>query len=50
MSIIALVLQARHLLDDLLTDLQKGRRVEVKYADPGRRQVAEWVKVEITEP
>jgi hypothetical protein len=28
-------------------DLQKGRRVEVKYADPGR-QVAEWVKVEIT--
>lgn len=28
-------------------DLQKGRRVEVKYQDPERRQVAEWVKVEI---
>jgi len=31
-------------------DLRKGRRVEVKYVDPERRQVAEWVKVEITEP
>ncbi len=29
------------------TDLQKGRRVEVKYADPARRDVAEWVKVEV---
>jgi hypothetical protein len=29
-------------------DLQKGRRVEVKYEDPERRQVADWVKVEMT--
>lgn len=29
-------------------DLQKGRRVEVKYEDPERREVADWVKVEIT--
>ena len=33
-----------------LADLQKGRRVEVKYADPETKLVAEWVKVEITEP
>jgi hypothetical protein len=32
------------------TDLQKGRRVEVKYEDPGRRQIADWVKVEIAQP
>lgn len=31
-------------------DLQKGRRVEVKYADPERRQLADWVKVEIPQP
>jgi hypothetical protein len=31
-------------------DLQKGRRVEVKYADPATRQVAEWIKVEVTQP
>ena len=31
-------------------DLQKGRRVEVKYEDPERRQIADWVKVEITQP
>jgi hypothetical protein len=30
-------------------DLQKGRRVEVKYADPERREVAEWVKVDIAQ-
>jgi hypothetical protein len=29
-------------------DLQKGRRVEVKYEDSARRDVAEWVKVEDT--
>jgi hypothetical protein len=29
-------------------DLQRGRRVEVKYADPARRDVAEWVKIEIS--
>jgi hypothetical protein len=33
-----------------LADVQRGRRVEVKYADPETRLVAEWVKVEITEP
>jgi len=31
-------------------DLQKGRRVEVKYDDPQRREVAEWVKVEVSQP
>ena len=31
-------------------DLQKGRRVEVKYDDPQRREVAEWVKVEVRQP
>ena len=31
-------------------DLAKGRRVEVKYASPDRRDVAEWVKVEVTQP
>jgi hypothetical protein len=31
-------------------DLKKGRRVEVKYLDPERREVADWVKVEITQP
>jgi hypothetical protein len=31
-------------------DLKKGRRVEVKYEDPTRRDVAEWVKVEVTQP
>jgi len=33
-----------------LADLLKGRRVEVKYLDPESRQVADWVKVEITQP
>ena len=33
-----------------LADLQRGRRVEVKYTDPETRLIAEWVKVEITEP
>lgn len=36
-------------LSGSFADLQKGRRVEVKYADPERRQ-AEWVKVEILQP
>ncbi len=31
-------------------DLQQGRRVEVKYADPERRRLADWVKVEIPQP
>jgi len=30
-------------------DLQQGRRVEVKYEDPGERQVADWVKVEVAQ-
>jgi hypothetical protein len=32
------------------TDLRKGRRVEVKYQDPERREVADWVKVEVARP
>ena len=31
-------------------DLQKGRRVEVKYEDPQGGEVAEWVKVEVSQP
>jgi len=31
-------------------DLQRGRRVEVKYLDPDTRLLAEWVKVEATTP
>ena len=31
-------------------DLRKGRRVEVKYEDPEHREVAEWVKVEVSQP
>lgn len=34
-------------LSGSFADLQKGRRVEVKYEDPARRDVAEWVKVEV---
>jgi hypothetical protein len=37
-------------LSGTFEDLRKGRRVEVKYKDPQRRELAEWVKVEITEP
>ena len=37
-------------LSGSFTDLQKGRRVEVKYEHPDRRQVADWVKVEIAQP
>jgi hypothetical protein len=29
-------------------DIQPGRRVEVKFTDPIRRDVAEWIKVEVT--
>jgi len=32
------------------TDLVKGRRVEAKYQYPDRKDVAEWVKVEISQP
>jgi hypothetical protein len=31
-------------------DLVKGRRVEAKYEHPDRKNVAEWVKVEVTQP
>jgi hypothetical protein len=31
-------------------DLQRGRRVEVKYLDPDSRLLADWVKVEMTQP
>jgi hypothetical protein len=37
-------------LSGRFADLQKGRRVEVKYEDPARRDVADWVKVEIAQP
>jgi hypothetical protein len=37
-------------LEGTVADLQKGRRVEVKYIDPERREVADWVKVEIAQP
>jgi hypothetical protein len=37
-------------LSGSFADLQKGRRVEVKYEDPDGRQVADWVKVEIAQP
>ena len=31
-------------------DLQKGRKIEVKLEQGERKQVAEWVKVQLTEP
>jgi hypothetical protein len=37
-------------LSGSFADLQKGRRVEVKYEDSARRDVADWVKVEIAQP
>lgn len=37
-------------LTGTFADLQRGRRVEVKFQDAERRQVADWVKVEITQP
>jgi len=33
-----------------IADLQKGRRVEVKYEGPGPTPAADWVKVEISQP
>lgn len=33
-------------LDGDTSDLAAGRRAEVSYADPGNRQLANWVKVE----
>lgn len=30
-------------------DLQVGRRIEVKYEDLDRKQVAEWIKVEVSD-
>lgn len=29
-------------------DLQPGRRIEIKFVDPAKKDVADWVKVEIT--
>jgi len=37
-------------LTGTFSDLQRGRRVEVKFQDAERRQTAEWVKVEIVAP
>ena len=33
-----------------LADLKQGQRIEIKYRDPDRKQVAAWVKVEVTQP
>jgi len=30
------------------SDLQKGRKVEVKYKDPQNKTTADWIKIEIT--
>ena len=37
-------------LTGTFADLQKGRRVEVKYARTGTTPAADWVKVEISQP
>lgn len=37
-------------LPGTFADLQPGRKIEIKFQDPERRQLAEWVKVEPTEP
>ena len=31
-------------------DMQKGRKIEIKYADSGHRQAAQWVKIQMTAP
>jgi hypothetical protein len=31
------------------SDLQAGRKIEVKFADEPKREVAEWIKIEMTE-
>jgi hypothetical protein len=33
-----------------LADLKQGQRIEIKYLDPDRKQIAEWIKVEVTRP
>ncbi|MDX1488187.1 MAG: DUF5666 domain-containing protein [Acidiferrobacterales bacterium] len=30
------------------TDLREGRKIEIKYIDAAKKQVAEWVKVQVT--
>lgn len=37
-------------LQGVFADLQQGRKIEIKFEDPERQQLAEWVKVEITQP
>jgi len=37
-------------LEGSATDLLPGRRVEIKFENPVLRQVADWVKVEATQP
>ena len=34
----------------LFTDLQTGRKVEIKFEDEKKRRFAEWIKIEITAP
>ena len=36
-------------LEGSFVDVRTGRRVEVKFEDPRRRAVAEWIKIEIGE-
>ena len=33
-----------------ISDLKQGQTVEIKYDDPARPKVAEWIKVRITAP
>lgn len=33
-----------------VSDLKQGQMVEIKYDDPARPQVAEWIKVQVTSP
>ena len=37
-------------LQGSFADLKQGRKIEIKFQDPERQQLAEWVKVELTEP
>lgn len=31
-------------------DLESGRQVEIKYVDANRKQIAEWIKIKVTQP
>jgi hypothetical protein len=40
-------LRLRNLIGNF-SDLQKGRRVELKYKDPQNKTACDWIKIEIT--